>query len=298
MDKKICLVGGCSFATDYVSFLNQRYVNHNRPVILKNGEHSTEKHEYIKPFKIWPQQIADDLNLSMMNTAEKGIGNWGIYSKTLDALFQNISTVKQVIVQWSRWDRQDLEVEWAQRSTKVENNQMIPDQKSIHKISYPKDGAKSLWLKFNSITKSETAGAHIPDLLEAYKKNNIFNLKNFVMKFYRLAISMQSVCDNLGISCIQLQGTNPLHVGYLQDIYQVSWSEIRNKFIEDVYMSHYFDKIDPKKFIGWPLLPEMGGFSLFDKLEAEDFISENDEHPNHKGNQKFINIIRNHLNNA
>lgn len=298
MDKKICLIGGCSFATDYVSFLNQKYHDQDRPVILENGDYSTEKHEYIQPFKIWPQQIADDLNLFMINTAERGIGNWGIYSKTLDALFKNLGNIKQVIVQWSRWDRQDLEVEWVQGSTKIENNQPIPDSETIHKISYPKNGDRSLWLKFNSGSYSVTGGAYIFDLYEAYKKNHVLNLQHFIMKFYRLAISMQTICDSLGISCIQLQGTAPLHVGFLQDIYHLSFREVRDKFIEDVYMSYYFDKIDPKKFIGWPLIPEMGGFSLWDKLEAEDFISENDKHPNHNGNQKFIDIIRNHLKNA
>ena len=58
----------------------------------------------------------------------------------------------------------------------------------------------------------------------------------------------------------------------------------------------YYDKIDEKNFIGWPIESKLGGFCAWDKLDADKhFISEIDRHPNRQGQEIIAELIYENL---
>ena len=79
---------------------------------------------------------------------------------------------------------------------------------------------------------------------------------------------------SLNIPFLQLMGTNPL----------VMAAVASNKVIID---SSYLKLIDNKLFLGWPIMPQIGGWnidSFLDEYEYEEVrISLDDCHPNAKG---------------
>jgi hypothetical protein len=63
--------------------------------------------------------------------------------------------------------------------------------------------------------------------------------------------------------------------------------------------SKIFDEIDEKKFIGWPIMREIGGYNVIDMLDKLDpertqlRISKEDHHPNAEGNKIIAQEIYN-----
>ena len=58
-----------------------------------------------------------------------------------------------------------------------------------------------------------------------------------------------------------------------------------------------FDLIDRKKFVGWPMYRELGGSTIWDKLDEVDpdwiklRVSKEDLHPNDKGHEYIAEIL-------
>ena len=132
----------------------------------------------------------------------------------------------------------------------------------------------------------------------SYTKNKVrFNLRwdthgdmdYFIKRSLRYYYSFQQVCKSLNIPFKQI---------HILDPYESAIGEEKRKNLSEyttkkeaikMFMSNsYFDKIDEKHFIGWPVEPKLGGFSMWDKLDNnKHFISEEDRHPNAEG-QKII----------
>ena len=152
------------------------------------------------------------------------------------------------------------------------------------------------------VQNNENLGLVIPGWTRAvrrsYTKNKVrFNLRwdthgdmdYFIKRSLRYYYSFQQVCKSLNIPFKQI---------HILDPYESAIGEEKRKNLSEyttkkeaikMFMSNsYFDKIDEKNFIGWPVEPKLGGFSMWDKLDNnKHFISEEDRHPNAEG-QKII----------
>ena len=70
-------------------------------------------------------------------------------------------------------------------------------------------------------------------------------------------------------------------------------------WIQTFLNSKIFDEIDEKKFIGWPIMQELGGYNvnnILDKLDPERNqlrISDGDQHPNREGHKIIAQEIYN-----
>ena len=152
------------------------------------------------------------------------------------------------------------------------------------------------------VQNNENLGLVIPGWTRAvrrsYTKNKVrFNLRwdthgdmdYFIKRSLRYYYSFQQVCKSLNIPFKQI---------HILDPYESAIGEEKRKNLSEyttkkeaikMFMSNsYFDKIDEKHFIGWPVEPKLGGFSMWDKLDNnKHFISEEDRHPNAEG-QKII----------
>ena len=80
--KKLIIVGD-SFGANYVEQMNSHIDE-----VSSNEAKVMEKWQYIKPFPIWPELVAQHLNCSLTNISISGIGNWALYSIALDTILK------------------------------------------------------------------------------------------------------------------------------------------------------------------------------------------------------------------
>mgnify|MGYP006081368751 FL=1 len=132
----------------------------------------------------------------------------------------------------------------------------------------------------------------------SYTKLNVrFNLRwdthgdmnYFIKRSLRYYYTFQQVCKTLNIPFKQMHMLEPYKsaIGEEQSKNTGKYTT-RKEAIKMFMLNSYFDKIDEKNFIGWPVEPMLGGFSMWDKLDQNThFISKEDRHPNAEG-QKVI----------
>lgn len=132
----------------------------------------------------------------------------------------------------------------------------------------------------------------------SYTKNKVrFNLRwdthgdmeYFITRSLRYYYTFQQLCKSLKISYKQTHILDPYESAIGEEKRKNPNEFTSKKEAIKMFMSNpYFDKIDEKHFIGWPVEPKIGGFSIWDKLDQDKhFISKEDRHPNAEG-QKII----------
>ena len=212
-------------------------------------------------WSMWPELLAKKLDMQCINVAYSGAGNEYIYSSLLDAIMSILptSSIGLVIPGWSQVSRRDWKIK-----KKWKNN-------------------------------SEYAG----------DPSTFWNdMKADIDKSLRYFYSLQEICKSKKIHYKAVQMLHPFR-GW-------SWSkeEQRHKenerfynvdFLKRIHNSIYFDKIDDS-FIGWPGSPELGGFSIksdilkgYEKESLPWAVSERDNHPNAKGQEKIAEFLYDRL---
>lgn len=152
------------------------------------------------------------------------------------------------------------------------------------------------------VQNNENLGLVIPGWTRAvrrsYTKNEVrFNLRwdthgdmdYFIKRSLKYYYTFQQVCKSLNIPFKQIHILDPYESAIGEEKRKNPSKYTTKKEAIKIFMSNsYFDKIDEKNFIGWPVEPKLGGFSTWDKLDKnKHFISEEDRHPNAEG-QKII----------
>jgi len=221
----------------------------------------------------WPELLGKKLNMKVINVGGSGQGNEYIYSTIQDAIegIEDKNQIGMVIAGWSQCQRRDY-------------------QTALGHF----DGNRGGW-----------------DADPIYKKGNIFG---WVKKSLRLFKNLEYMCKYYDIPYIQFQMI-PLFIDYLKrntthtttagDEYKGIYEEDYNIILK---MILDYDKIiDTSKFIGWPGIGELGGFSFNYELlgrvvfQREQFkfgftISEEDNHPNAAGQIKIAEYLYEKIN--
>ena len=95
--------------------------------------------------------------------------------------------------------------------------------------------------------------------------------------------------ENLNMPYLQVVGCRCMPVALNHSI---------SKFISN---SPIVDKIDYRRFVGWPIFPEIGGWCMDDKLDELDpsrtelRIGGGDLHPNEEGHRHIFNILKENM---
>ena len=103
---------------------------------------------------------------------------------------------------------------------------------------------------------------------------------NNLYKSIRYIHAFQNHCELNKIPFLQTQGINPTQ-------------ECNKEFLD----SAQFDFIDGKKFVGWPMYRDLGGSTMWNKLDEVDpdwiklRVSKEDLHPNDKGHEYIAEIL-------
>ena len=101
--------------------------------------------------------------------------------------------------------------------------------------------------------------------------------------------SFQTICENLDVPYLQVQGCIPI----------MSKTDNRGQkaLCQNILDSCYFDKINKKTFLGWPIMPQISGFNIDHHLDLIDpdrttlRISPEDTHPNGEAHEIISEIL-------
>ena len=124
--------------------------------------------------------------------------------------------------------------------------------------------------------------------------DNHGDMKYFMMKSLRYYYSLQEVCKSLKVPYKQIHILDPYESAVVEqnELFNMTREDAMKEFMS----SSYYDKIDEKNFIGWPIESKLGGFCAWDKLDADKhFISDLDRHPNRQGQEVIAELIYENL---
>ena len=206
-------------------------------------------------FPMWPQHLADMLDMECVNLGKAGAGNDYILAKTVDATLKE-KNIGLVVLMWSEWRRVGFQCHTDfNRWTNITDHDHVED--------WLKDGRKYI--------------------LE--KQNEFHATRNTMRTFIHAEKNLSD------IPYMFIQGTENV-------FWRKSWyiNHDRSSYLSEILKSPYLDYIENNisdKFIGWPIMSEIGGYCIDDILDKKDpsrskfRISRTDTHPNAAGH-KFI----------
>ncbi len=231
----------------------------------------------------WPVFLAEHLDMEVVNLGGPGQGNSYIFSVLQDVLMLDKITnnwpkrtefniknedIGLVVIMWSEFQRMDFE---SRRCWFA----FHPHRDNFQHEQYPmKKAGRGVMVQWN----------------------NVFSATLLSMRYFHLSQLLLK-----DIPYIFVQGTKPTHL-HSRDLIPeqyvnrssydstglVSFERISTRAMMH---SNYFDLIDDKKFLGWPIHREVGGFCMDDILNELDpdqrkyRISNNDTHPNREGHK-------------
>jgi hypothetical protein len=237
-------------------------------------------------FTRWPQHLADMLNMECVNLGRCGAGNDQILARTLDVTLKE-KDIGLVVIMWSEWQRIDF--------------QRYKDQNAWHQIrplSYPRESDCFALKEFLSLANPRHATRQA--LRQFIHAEKILKDLPYIFIQGTFNVPSYSTTELEIVDCSVGSPNEKLEFTTVNDSRKVS--------IEEIIKSPYLDYIEKNigdKFIGWPIMREIGGYSIDDKLDEEDInetsvrwsrarkggrklrISKDDAHPNAAGH-KFI----------
>ena len=261
MKSKKIIVGGCSF-TDYAM-----------PSKAKPNP---------MDFKMWPAYIE---GYEVINTARCGSGNRKILSNVIQEVLKHDSEdIAYVIVAWSEWTRQDI----------LTDNSHFTDspwRTLIPKIDDEKDKF------FKEIPHNEKFVNEFYKTIQAkYPKD-----KDIINDQLQMMYLLQCFCNQNNIKLLQFQmlrtfnnfrsDENTPNTHLLDEMPTDIEMQKRKQRGYDLMTNPISLLIDESKFLGFPILKQLGGFAMIDllyKKYGESFrLNGIDAHPNEDA-QRFI----------
>lgn len=269
--KKYLLASGCSYT-------DPNYVTPDKNV----------PEELRGPWPMWPELMASNLGLTVLNVGECGNSNTAIYNSIISAINMYEDEIDTIAVLWTGWDRTELFHYWKFQL--------------LHFFSYYSDPTPSLD-KDNIFHMNWVSETGMDQFLYNFKNSEIWNpyliIRESVNNSLILMQSLLEICQNRNIKCVFYQGVNPMDYG--------TFAKFSNTVIDARHILSAMKKSSSSKFlernknhiIGWPFLPDFDG-RHFDSLRysgLEPFkdsymhISEMDKHPNSEAQKVIANIF-------
>jgi len=232
-------------------------------------------------FPRWPEHLSNMLDMECVNLGKSGSGNDQILAKTLDVVL-NEKNIGLIVLMWSEWQR----IGFQRRKSWNKWRHVNPrDTEGLNKFILENQNV------FHATRNTLRTFIHAEKLLKDLPY--IFIQGTFNMSLY-------STTELETIDC-SVGGPNET-----LDFYKVNDSRIMaaKEIIESPYIN-YIEKNIGNKFIGWPIMNEIGGYCIDHILDeasphnkpgrwsqqrkggGEFRISKTDPHPNAVGH-KFI----------
>ena len=222
----------------------------------------TENNAY--GFPVWPELLAEKLDMDCHNFGKSGCGNQYIFSKMYDMIHKEDWDL--VVLMWTEIQRMDFQ--WHGKGWLS----LHPHRASNHE-KYPMNisGKKSLlnYANIHSMTQHSMRLFHLTQTL----------LKDTP---YIMVQGSRCVCSPSGLGF------------HHSDDY---WRFVERYCVAAMLKSPYIDKIDENKFLGFPIMRQIGGWDMDSELDRLDpkrkkyRIGGGDTHPNEAGQEYMAGVI-------
>ena len=263
--KKKLIISGCSYADNYA------------------------KTQKIEVFPIWGELLADKLDMELINLSRCGFGNRAIYTTLVEKMIVE-KNVGLVVAMWSEFQRMSCYIDTAllyqlPKQYRDPNpwrcflpERIVKDADWNDQFYKPPAvNPKKIGLKY--------------EVSKVFKEKYLDNIKTGVVESIGYMFAFQSICENMDIPYLQLQGCWPV-MAKDPPKFSKTIKQLTNCIID----SPYIDSINDN-FIGWPIVESIGGYCFDFLLTSSDHwdasstrISTADTHPNKEGH-KLINKV-------
>ena len=221
-------------------------------------------------FTTWPELLADKLGMECINLGASGAGNDYILSSLMEVMFEK--DIGLMIAMWSEFERIDFqlhsrfllgspEFEWG------------PGRRGWTSVHMHREQSPQYYHAWKDVVKNAFIG------------KKVGTLPVLVEKSLRIFYTFQILMEKHKIPYLHLMGTDPC-----------DWNA-RPTVIETFFRNIFMNKINENKFIGWPIMSEIGGLSMTGFLSELDpemkklRISEEDSHPNKEGHEVIADYL-------
>ena len=256
--RKKLIISGCSYTDNYA------------------------KQQKMKEFPIWGELLAEKLDMDLINLGKCGFGNKAIYHSLTEEILKR-KDIGLVVAMWSEVQRV---------SFFVDDKPLYRKNGDVYKNDWECFHPERIVLdadwhdKFFTPPTKNTKKAGIKyDISVALRNKFLDDIKSGVKESLGYMYALQSICELNNIPHLQIQGCQPL-MGKGESLQSVQYKEFCNLIIE----SPYIDKMK-KTFIGWPVDPRIGGYSIDSKLEDKHRFSPEDTHPNDMGHKYISEVL-------
>ena len=257
--RKKLIIGGCSYTDNYA-----------------------KKHK-MPEFPIWGELLADKLDMDLINLGRCGFGNQAIYTTILERTLKE-KNVGLIVAMWSEVQRLNiykntqLNPKWQHYNWQCFHPERIVLDAEWHDQFYkpPSKNPKKSGLQW--------------DVSNVYRDYDIDCIKGATISSLSFMYSFQNFCEANDVPYLQVQGCQPL-MGKSEPTQNIQYKEFCNLIIN----SPYVDKIKDT-FLGWPIDPRIGGYSIDSKLEDEHRFAPEDTHPNEIGHKFISEVLYNAIN--
>jgi len=221
------------------------------------------RQEKLPEFPLWGEVLAEKLDMDLINLGRCGYGNQAIYTSLAGTIIIR-KDIGLCIAMWSE----------VQRVCFFNKDRYVcfhPDRIILDAEWHD---------KFYSGTNPRKSGINY-DVSKVLKEYSLDNLENDTLESLEQMYSFQNLCEINYIPYLQVQGCSPL-------MYK---EEPKNRdFCNYIIESPYVGKIK-NTFLGWPIDPLIGGYSMDSKLEDIHRLSPEDTHPNDKGHNFIAGVL-------
>ena len=163
-----------------------------------------------EPFEFWPEMMAKELDMDLVNFAQCGFGNDGIHSTFMDEVTRH-NNIGLVVIMWSEFMRIGFEQE-------------------IRSVF----SSKFDWLKINitASDRNKQLRKRQIEITDVLNKHGLLSPASMLKRSLRLFYSVQNVCENLRKPYIQIMGMPP------------SKKALEVEFCKHIINSPFLDKIN------------------------------------------------------
>ena len=246
-------------------------------------------------FPMWPDLLAEKLDMRLINLGRSGQGNEYIYSVLQDTIenIEDKASIGMVVAGWSQCFRSDYQegAQWYSRKVWKDQLWVEKDIMQVERIG-----------GLRSVSKGWVAERVNP-------QGDIFS---WIRKSLRTYQNLVYLCERYNIPYAQTQMI-PLYVDYLRGlpptdqeimfggktfendtmVYPGDFEEDQDK-IRKIILS-YDGILGEGNFIGWPISRSIGGYPLSIEVcgvvGSPYVISEYDGHPNEEGHKRIAEHI-------
>ena len=272
----------------------------------------------------WPEIMAKELGMRCINLGRSGSGNEYIYSSLQDAVLKikDKSRIGLIVAAWSQGFRRDFQIcegensgpfswqsEWNDGMGMRDPFAFGGDTHYMDKENYFKEESNLLFWQEEWIKNAIDVKGWSNERVDAYG-----DIQGWVRRSMRYFMNLQIMCERYNIPYLQTQMI-PLYIDYIRglppteeeiqkglrkrgDTRQFNGNKDKAQGEVNKIILEYDEAIDGKRFFGWPISRDLGGFTfnLAYLGECHDpdndlQISEIDSHPSKLGHEKIAKVL-------